>query len=147
MVAAVAADDLERVGITAFRSAVHHAGRLTPENHRPAMPGLIMGRHAVDRTSRRPPKHHPDGVKDPPACSPHRGDVVTVRSCLSGISTREAPSVHNRLPVARLRSPEGEAMTVTTGRAAAAKPDAQSVPRQAAKPDAQAAPRQAAKRR
>jgi uncharacterized protein (DUF2252 family) len=38
-------------------------------------------------------------------------------------------------------------MTVTTGRAAAAKPDAQSVPRQAAKPDAQAAPRQAAKPR
>ena len=138
MVAAVAADDLERVGVAAFRPAVHHAGRLAPENHRPAMPGLIMGRHADDRTSRGPPRHHPDRVKDRPACSPHRGDAVTVRSCLSEISTREAPSVHDRLPVARLCSPEGEAMTVTTGRAAA-RSGAQAVPRQAAKPEAQAA--------
>jgi hypothetical protein len=45
MVTAVAADDLEQIGI-AIRLAVHEAGRLTPQNNRPVKPPLAKGRHA-----------------------------------------------------------------------------------------------------
>jgi hypothetical protein len=47
MITAVAADDLKRIGIAAFRAAVHDANRLAAENHRPAMPGLVTGHHVL----------------------------------------------------------------------------------------------------
>ena len=46
IVAAVAADELEDVGVAALRLAVNHAGRLAPQNHCPPMPGLTGGQHA-----------------------------------------------------------------------------------------------------
>src|SRR5215472_3057401 len=46
VVAALAADDLERIGVGAFRLAIYDPGWLAAENHRPAVPGLITGHHA-----------------------------------------------------------------------------------------------------
>ena len=46
MVTAVAADDLERVGVAAFRLARHDAGRLAPQDHRPVLAGLQASLHA-----------------------------------------------------------------------------------------------------
>src|SRR6266480_2386111 len=40
MVPAVAADEFKHAGVAAFRPALHDAGRLAPQNHRPAMPLL-----------------------------------------------------------------------------------------------------------
>jgi hypothetical protein len=45
IITAVTADDLERVGVAAFRPAVHDAGRLATENGRPAIAGLVMCHH------------------------------------------------------------------------------------------------------
>src|ERR1700722_1245792 len=45
MVAAVAADDFKQVRVPSFRPPLNHAGRPAAENHRPAIPGLITGRH------------------------------------------------------------------------------------------------------
>ena len=46
VVTAVAADELERVGVAALRPAINDAGRLAPENQRPTMPRLATGLHA-----------------------------------------------------------------------------------------------------
>src|SRR5271170_4483192 len=46
MVAAVAADDLERIGVAALRPARHHAGGLAPQDHGPVLPGLNTSLHA-----------------------------------------------------------------------------------------------------
>src|SRR5205823_14134109 len=66
MVAAVAADDLIQVRVAAFRPAFKHAGRLAAQNHRPAVPALITGRHAclLSEASTRPPR---GGVTGGPA--------------------------------------------------------------------------------
>ena len=44
MVAAVGADDLEHVGVAAFRPAVHQPDRLTPQNCPDAVSALASGR-------------------------------------------------------------------------------------------------------
>ncbi len=41
MVTAVAADDLKHVGVAAVRPALYNARRPPPQNHRPAMSGLV----------------------------------------------------------------------------------------------------------
>ena len=46
IVTAIAADELIRVGVAAFRPAADDPGRLAPENHRPVLPRLTMGYHA-----------------------------------------------------------------------------------------------------
>jgi hypothetical protein len=46
IIPAVAADQLVRVGVAAFRSALHDAVRLAPQYHCPAAPGLTMVIHA-----------------------------------------------------------------------------------------------------
>jgi hypothetical protein len=45
IVAAVAADELEGVGVATLRLAIDHEGWLAPQNHRQAMPGLGRGPH------------------------------------------------------------------------------------------------------
>jgi hypothetical protein len=47
MVAAVAADDLEHLGVAALRLARDDADRLAAQHDRPAVPGLITGHHAL----------------------------------------------------------------------------------------------------
>jgi hypothetical protein len=47
MVTAVAADDLECVGVAAFRLAPDEADRLAAEDDRPAEPELITGHHVL----------------------------------------------------------------------------------------------------
>ena len=44
MIAALAADELERAGVAAFHPAVHDAGRLAPEVRCPAVAGLASQR-------------------------------------------------------------------------------------------------------
>jgi hypothetical protein len=46
IITVVAADDLERVAVAAFRPAVHDAGRLAAKNSRPAIAGLVTCHHA-----------------------------------------------------------------------------------------------------
>jgi hypothetical protein len=46
IVTAVAADELERVGVTALWLAVHHPGRLAAEDQRPAKGVLTIGLRA-----------------------------------------------------------------------------------------------------
>ena len=46
IVAAVAADELEGVGVAALRLAISHASWLAPQNDCPSMPGLAGGPHA-----------------------------------------------------------------------------------------------------
>jgi hypothetical protein len=50
MVAAAGADELEQAGVAAFDTAVHDAGRLAPQERRPAVAGLTGGRerHAAE---------------------------------------------------------------------------------------------------
>ncbi len=49
MVAAAGADELEQAGVAAFEAAVRDAGRLAPQERRPAMAGLTgrRERHAA----------------------------------------------------------------------------------------------------
>jgi hypothetical protein len=61
IVTAVAADDLLQVGVGAFCMAVHDSGRLAPQNHRPAVSGLI--------TVAKPPSF----ALDTPRVAPHAG--------------------------------------------------------------------------
>ena len=42
IITAVAADDLELVGVAAFRPTLHDAGRPPPQHYRPAWPGLAL---------------------------------------------------------------------------------------------------------
>src|SRR5262249_18579228 len=46
IIAAVAADELEGVGVAAFWSARHDPGRLAAQHQRPAVGALTTGRHA-----------------------------------------------------------------------------------------------------
>jgi hypothetical protein len=46
IITAIAADDLKHVAVAAFGLALHDAGRLAPENGRPAMPWVITGLHS-----------------------------------------------------------------------------------------------------
>jgi len=73
MVTALAADDLERVAVAAFRTAFHDADRLTAQDHRPAESRLITGHHAPVAnpsisamptifTAAGPHGHHPNRV-------------------------------------------------------------------------------------
>src|SRR5262249_20288755 len=57
IVTAVAADELKRVGVAAFRLAFHDAGRLAPQNGRPAMPWLITGLHTLPPFAITAPGH------------------------------------------------------------------------------------------
>jgi hypothetical protein len=45
MITAVAADELERIGVAAFRPARHDVGRPAPKDHRPAKPWSIKEHH------------------------------------------------------------------------------------------------------
>jgi hypothetical protein len=45
MVTAVAADEFKRVGVAAFHTALHQAGRLAPQDRHPAVAGLTGRRH------------------------------------------------------------------------------------------------------
>jgi hypothetical protein len=62
MVAAAGADELEQVGVAAFEAAVRDAGRLAPQERRPAVAGLAGRRecHGVgprrSHGSRRSPR-------------------------------------------------------------------------------------------
>ena len=46
VIPAVAADDLELLGVAAFRAALHHAGRAAAQHHGPAMGELMLVSHA-----------------------------------------------------------------------------------------------------
>jgi hypothetical protein len=61
MIAALAADELERIGVDAFHPAVHDAGRLAPEARCPAVARL---------TSKRE-RHASLGVKAQPRVTGH----------------------------------------------------------------------------
>jgi hypothetical protein len=61
MIAALAADQLERAGVAAFHPAVHDAGRLAPQVRGPAVAGLA---------SKREP-HASLGVKAQPRVTGH----------------------------------------------------------------------------
>jgi hypothetical protein len=47
MVTTVTADQLPRIGIATVHPALNDAGRLTPQNHRPAQPRLIICPHGA----------------------------------------------------------------------------------------------------
>src|SRR5215469_10381652 len=53
IIAAVAADELEGVGVAAFWPAFYDAGRLAAQNQRPAIGALITARHVRSRFSCR----------------------------------------------------------------------------------------------
>ena len=61
MIAALAADEFERVGVAAFHPAVHDASPLAPEARRPAMAGLASKRE----------RHAGLGVKAQPRVTGH----------------------------------------------------------------------------
>ncbi len=68
MIAALAADELERAGVAAFHPAVHDAGRLAPEVSGPAVAGLASKREG----------HASVGVKAQPRVTGH-GAVRALR--------------------------------------------------------------------
>src|SRR5580704_6207403 len=51
MITAVAADELERIGVAAFRPARHDVGRPAPKDHRPAKPWSIKEHHTAPTRS------------------------------------------------------------------------------------------------
>src|SRR5271169_275862 len=85
MITAVAADDLEQVRVPAFGPAANNAGRLAAQNHRPAVPELITGRHArlLQRRLRQAP---------PPGCAT-RGPAASTASSSASRGAGEVPEL------------------------------------------------------